>query len=285
MLISTYLDSNITESERSVLNYILTHSKESLGMSVSQISEHTYVSRTTVIRLTRKLGFSSFADFKKELANELPYIIAGGDRSDPNTPFVKGEKPVSMIEDLSRVYQDTINDTASLLVSAPLDQASKIIQEAHHIAIIGAYGARAIARVFGQDMRLIGRNVRYLDVNVPCVNGIVNEDDALIVVSYQDLPMHVCEILNDVHRIGAKIIVISSLGINNLKKYADVFLPVSSYEQRYMKIKAFSSQFSMMMVMNTLFACYFQKDYDRHLKCRCRNAQKVFGIRSISVDE
>lgn len=284
MLISTYLD-NISDTESDVLNYILTHSQESLGMSLAQIAEATFVSKTTVSRLIRKLGFTGVTDFKAELAKELPYILAGNGQSDPNTPFVKGETPVSMIEDLRCVYQDTINDTATLLHTSALDQASNIIQEAHHIAIIGAYGARAIATVFGQDMQMIGRNVCYLDVNVPCVDGIISEDDVLIVVSYHELPEHVCDILRDVHKIGAKIIVISSLGINKLKEYADVFLPVSSYECRYKKIKAFSSQLSMMMVVNTLFACYFQKDYDQHLLCRCRNAQKAFNKKSISVDE
>lgn len=284
MLISNYFDNNISESERCVLDFILDHCEESLGMSLTQIAEHTFVSKTTVLRLTKKLGFSCFSDFKKELAREVPYIIAGSVRRDPNRPFAKGEKPVSMIEDLSHIYEDTIHDTATLLQAAPLERASKIIQKAHHIAIIGAYGARAIATAFGQDMRLIGRNVRFLDVNVPCIDGIINDDDVLIVVSYQELPDHVCDILADVRAIGAKIIVVSSLGINKLKKYANVFLPVSSYERRYMKIKAFSSQMSMMMVMNILFACYFQKDYDRHLACRCHNAEKAFNKRSISVD-
>lgn len=275
MLLCAYLD-DLSQSEKQILSYALEHPKEVLAMDMGDLAELTFVSKTSVYRMVKKMGLNGFDSFKKELAEECDYLLKMKEMMNVDFPFAKGEEITGMIKDLTHLYLSTIRDTADLLKSSDLQKAAHILQDAHHICVLGVYGGGPIGKVFGLDMRMVGRCVRYLNVNVPCVKGLVNEDDVVIVLSYHDIRIEEHSVFSYIKESGAKIIAISSLGINNMKEWADVFLPVSSFESPYTKIKAFASQLSMMMVLNVLFACYFQKDYDVNVMKRAKNARAVF---------
>lgn len=60
----------------------------------------------------------------------------------------------------------------------------------------------------------------------------------------------------------AKIIVISSLGQNELKQYADVTLHISTREKLYSKIKGYSNEMSILLILDILYSCYYALNYD-----------------------
>src|SRR5699024_11417256 len=53
---------DMTESERKVLNYVVNNREVIPMMKINDLAEATYVSKTVIINLAQKLGFSGFGE-------------------------------------------------------------------------------------------------------------------------------------------------------------------------------------------------------------------------------
>ena len=49
---------SLTESEKTLIDYVVEHSEDIMNMSASDISKNSYVSVSTIYRIIDKLGFS-----------------------------------------------------------------------------------------------------------------------------------------------------------------------------------------------------------------------------------
>lgn len=59
----------LTANDREVLNRILRNKAQSAGMNSTELAAFCHVSRTTLIRLFKKLGIGGFAEFRLLLKN------------------------------------------------------------------------------------------------------------------------------------------------------------------------------------------------------------------------
>ena len=73
---------NLTEAEEQVLYYIVGHMDEVLKMGVRGVAKANYTSSSTIMRLTKKMGYSGFVDMYYKL---LPLV--GQTEADPDTDF------------------------------------------------------------------------------------------------------------------------------------------------------------------------------------------------------
>ena len=55
---------NFTNSEKEIAHYLLSHGEDVLKLTVSQLSQKTYTSPATIVRLCQKLGLEGYNDFK-----------------------------------------------------------------------------------------------------------------------------------------------------------------------------------------------------------------------------
>ena len=55
-------DKKLTDTERQVLDYILDHLGEALGLGVREIARANYTSTSTIMRLAHKMGYDGFVD-------------------------------------------------------------------------------------------------------------------------------------------------------------------------------------------------------------------------------
>ncbi|GLB29841.1 transcriptional regulator [Lacrimispora amygdalina] len=64
-------DKNLSESEEAVLHYMIDHIDEVMKMGVRGVAKNTFTSTSTIMRLTKKLGYSGFVDMHYKL---LPLV-------------------------------------------------------------------------------------------------------------------------------------------------------------------------------------------------------------------
>jgi len=62
---------NLTETESDILRYIISHMDCVLKMGVRGVAKENFTSTSTIMRLTRKLGYSGFIDMYYKL---LPLV-------------------------------------------------------------------------------------------------------------------------------------------------------------------------------------------------------------------
>ncbi|WP_330404129.1 MurR/RpiR family transcriptional regulator [Lacrimispora celerecrescens] len=76
---------NLTEVEDSVLRYIIEHMDSMLKMGVRGVAKENYTSTSTIMRLTKKLGYSGFVDMYYKL---LPLVNRARDNEDAGMQFI-----------------------------------------------------------------------------------------------------------------------------------------------------------------------------------------------------
>ena len=58
-------------AEQGALRYLLEHSEEIPQLSVKELSQRSFSSAATIVRLCRKLGFEGYRDLQKQLLFEI----------------------------------------------------------------------------------------------------------------------------------------------------------------------------------------------------------------------
>ncbi|MCD8221954.1 MAG: MurR/RpiR family transcriptional regulator [Clostridiales bacterium] len=76
---------NLTETETDVLRYIITHMDDVLKMGVRGVAKENFTSTSTIMRLTRKLGFDGFIDMYYRL---LPLTGEKAETAATNLEFI-----------------------------------------------------------------------------------------------------------------------------------------------------------------------------------------------------
>ena len=143
-----------------------------------------------------------------------------------------------------------------------------------------------LGQMFQLDMMRIGVPVHICSIQGEelFVPAIIGKDDCMIFISYSGEIDQLCELAKILKNKGTSIIVISSLGDNRLKKYADVVLHISTREKLYSKIGGFSNEYSIKLILDILYSQYFALDYETHLKKRIDISQKAEVTRVSSID-
>ena len=72
--------------------------------------------------------------------------------------------------------------------------------------------------------------------------------------------------------------------LNELKKYGDVVLNISTREKLYSKIGGFVNENSIKLILDILYACYFDKDYEGNLNKRIHISKESETTRFASLD-
>ena len=76
---------NLTEVEEGVLHYIIEHIDSMLKMGVRGVAKENFTSTSTIMRLTKKLGYSGFVDMYYKL---LPLVNRVQDNEDTGMHFI-----------------------------------------------------------------------------------------------------------------------------------------------------------------------------------------------------
>ncbi|WP_418553266.1 MurR/RpiR family transcriptional regulator [Longibaculum muris] len=127
-----------------------------------------------------------------------------------------------------------------------------------------------MAESFQHNMMEIGKRVELVSNHYfqYWMSSNYKEDDVVVIISYASRAVNILDIAKELKQSKAKIVLISSIYEKELSKLADYHLYFSSYEDFNHKIASFSSRISLQYLLDCLYACYFNRDYDKHLQYR-----------------
>lgn len=270
MSIMTQLEFELefSQSEKEIARYILNHGEEVLSMSVQQLAKETYTSPATIVRLCKKLGLEGYNDFKIKYSAELQYDLHHNKRIDVNFPFDREDSYPMICHKLATLSQEVIADTIQLIDFHQLEQIVDVLYQHHDIDIYGSGNSLLAAMSFQHKMMRIGRNV-----NLKVLNGeqvflsyTSHADRLAMIISYSGETNELIQIAQTLKEKKTPIIILTSIGDNRLSHYASYILNIGSREKIFTKIAPFSSQISMEYLLNVIFSCIFQKDYDDNIQ-------------------
>ena len=259
---------DFTHAEVEIAHYILNHGEDVLNLSIKELAKRTYTSPATIVRLCRKLGLEGYNDFKIKYSAELQYTLTKTKRIDVNFPFGPEDNYPQIAYKLGTMSREVIEDTIKLIDFDELRQAIELMNQHESIDIYGNGNSMLEALSFQHKMTRIGRNVNIRTLEGEQIFLAYNStpDHLAMILSYSGETAEIIRIAQTLKEKGTKMIVITSLGDNQLSHYGDVILRVGSREKIFTKIAPFASNLSMDYILNLIFSCIFQRDYNRNLE-------------------
>ena len=202
----------LTRSERKAAEYMINHPIDVVRYSSSDaIAGLSGCSRSAVVRLAKRLGFSGFHEFKIQLAKELNEYV-----SDSST-FI------------SDYYMKALDQLKSIEKSESVYEASKLLKTARHIYAYGYSHSQYSARQFAFRMVRSGFSAELIDhaVGLKEYARITSVQDALVIFSISggaqsDSPVMDLKLFDPDKK--PKIILFTMTSRAPAEKYADVVI-------------------------------------------------------------
>lgn len=277
--LETYL---FTNSEQPVINYLVEQQHNIQHQTTAEIAAATYSSKSTLVRIAKKLNYSGWTAFKTAYIKELHYLDRKVSCIDANYPFTKKDSLLSIANKIARLEMESIEDTLSLITHDDLRKVVNIISKASSVHLFAASNNLLVAQEFSHQMSRIGKTVQIhaLHDEIFFNAFLAKSDSCALIITYSgenESLLRVTELLTE-KRIP--LITITSIGENSTSRQSDVVLRLCTREKLYSKIATFSTDAAINYLLNVIYSCVFALDYDRNAELKISASRRLEKNRS-----
>ncbi|SPZ01171.1 phosphosugar isomerase/binding protein [Proteus mirabilis] len=161
---------NLTVSEKKVLKYLTDNIADIPYLNINDLVAKTFVSKTVIINLSQKLGFSGFKELKFQINN---YILSRNkiEKSDHSSYKKQLEK--------------NINKSFTLINEEQIKECAKTLRHSRNIFIVARGTSKAVGYYLEHLLFALGLHCFFInDYNLSdSFTRLVNEDDTVIFIS------------------------------------------------------------------------------------------------------
>lgn len=265
---------NLKGSERRVAEYIITHGKEIIQFSITELAERCNCGEATIFRVCKKVGCKGYQEFKIHIAHELIDPIENIHED------IKDNDDYVIVMD--KVFKSTIvslQETLKRNNAKDIETAVELLINANQISFFGMGGSGALAMDAWHKFIRTGVICQYqTDTHLQAITAsMVKENDVIVAISNTGSNKELIENVELAKANGAKIITLCSMSKAPLTKLADVNLICYGRQQKY-KSEAAESRISTLTLLDCLFVqvCLKKKEsyYNNIEKVRKAIAKK-----------
>jgi DNA-binding MurR/RpiR family transcriptional regulator len=259
---------NLTNNEKRIVDFILENPNKFLNMSSDAICKECFVSTTTLYRLCQKLDISGLSELKVKISGSINSYLKENKEFDFDFPVKQNQTHYEILTKIREDYDQTILSTFNLFNLDQLKLAVKAMKKAKQIDVYTSAGNIFFAENFKFQMQEIGININVPieEYNQRLVASCSDKTHMAILISFGGRGILVNKLAKTLKNNGTPILLISSTEENPMMALADYQLYLCSNENHYNKISSFSTRLSLLYILDILFACYFETDYDNNLK-------------------
>lgn len=263
------LADGLTPIETEIGYYILKNQEDILDMSVIELAEKTFVSKSAIHRFCKKIGLKGFNELKVILAKDISEMKSDIEMIDVNYPFERKDGPQMIAKKLSKLYETAIYDTYDYMDFIELHKVAQLLHKAEVIDIYTHSHNMNVAENFQDKMLTAGKS------SVECPHGFYkqrltalasNPKHAAIILSYSGKATFVKPILKVLHQKKVPVVYVGKAGGNLYPQYVAGALTISSRENLRDRISQFSSHIAMQYMMDIVFGCIYNMDREKNIE-------------------
>ena len=269
-----------TNSEQPVIDYLVEQQHNIQHQTTAEIAAATYSSKSTLVRIAKKLKYSGWTAFKTAYIKELDYLDKKISCIDANYPFTKKDSLLSIANKIARLEMESIEDTLSLITHDDLRKVVNIISKTSSVHLFAASNNLLVAQEFSHQMSRIGKlaQIHALHDEIFFNAFLAKSDSCALIIAYSgenESLLRVTELLTE-----KRIPLITSIGENSTSRQADVVLRLCTREKLYSKIATFSTDAAINYLLNVIYSCVFALDYDRNVEQKISASRRLEKNRS-----
>lgn len=252
--------SDLTNKDKIILDYILRNKKTACFLTSNEIAELLNVSPSSVVRLSKKIGFENFSVFKKALQMEIAEQEPSLDANE--IPYEKIEQydKLSDIE-LIKAFRQNVLKNITADISSKEDkkfiESADIISKAKRVFIVGYRTCAGLASTFGIMLSCIRPDVFVLNNNGPIVDRLIDlgKNDVVVAISFNRYSGNTKFAVQIARDAGAKIISFTDFYTSPIAQGVDKVI-INSVEN----FSFYNSYASSMMNIETIVALVSKKN-------------------------
>jgi len=204
---------SLAPAEQRVGKLVLKDPRAFANLPVTQLADRAHVSKPTVVRFCRSVGYDGLSDFKLKLAGSVsegvPFIHRSVDADDKTTDVM-----VKVIDNTVAAFLKYRNDASA----SALDQAVKALAETHstgkRIEFYGVGNSGIVAQDAQHKFFRLGMNtIAYSDVHMQVMSAsMLGQGDCVVVISNSGRTRDLMDACDIAKKRGATAIVITASG-------------------------------------------------------------------------
>jgi DNA-binding MurR/RpiR family transcriptional regulator len=265
--------------EAQVVSTMLARRTLDQNTSIKSIADESGVSEAMIVKVSKKIGFKGFRDFRAAIAeyNRLPISEMHQELSPADTPKI-------IIEKVFRTAAKALEETLAILDPEAVERAADLLYRARQRDFYGLGGSAQIALDVAHKFLRIGvRATVYDDAHMMLMSAsLLRPGDAIIAFSHSGQTTAVIEAAHLARNSGAKVIAVTNYAVSPLTKEADILL-CSTAEGSPLTGENAAARIAQLSILDAVFVAVANKDYaaaERNLE---RTMSAVRPKRSVTM--
>ncbi len=204
---------SLAPAEQRVARLVLGDPRAFANLPVTELADRAHVSKPTVVRFCRSMGYDGLSDFKLKLAGSVsegvPFIHRSVDPDDKT-----GDVLVKVIDNTVAAFLKYRNDASTFAIERAAEALASTYQTGRRIEFYGAGNSGVVALDAQHKFFRLGVNtISYSDGHMQVMSAtLLGPGDCLVVISNSGRTRDLMDACDIARRNGATTIVITATG-------------------------------------------------------------------------
>ncbi len=252
-------------TEASIIKYILDNYELIINHNIHKLSDNTFSSPASIIRLCKKLGFEGYKDFKKAMIYD--FALLKQRKRIEKKELTRHDSLEDIVEKITYKNIVCLENTKNLVDMKVLQSCIDCIINCKNLCLFGIGSSLLVAR----DAYL-----KFLRLNKPCLLSDdwhvqllharnMCKDDVGIIITYSGQTVEMIECAKAIKEKGATIITITKYGNTVISEYSDYPLYVAANESTF-RSGAMESRISQLDIIDIIYTAFANNMYEYSLE-------------------
>jgi RpiR family carbohydrate utilization transcriptional regulator len=242
---------SLAPAEQRVARLVLGDARAFAQMPISELAGLAHVSKPTVVRFCRSMGYNGLSDFKRKLAGSVsegvPFIHRSVDSDDKVSDVV-----VKVIDNTVSAFLKYRNDASTYAMDRAVDALLQACQQGRCIEFIGVGNSGIVAQDAQHKFFRLGvHTIAYSDGHMQVMSAsLLRPGDCLVVISNSGRTRDLMDATDIARKNGACVLVITASG-SPLAAAGDIHL-AADHPEGYDRYSPMVSRLLHLMIIDIL---------------------------------
>jgi RpiR family carbohydrate utilization transcriptional regulator len=246
--------SSLAPAEQRVAKLVLLDPRTFASLPVTELADRAHVSKPTVVRFCRSMGYDGLSDFKLKLAGTVsegvPFIHRSVDVDDKT-----GDVLVKVIDNTVAAFLKYRNDASSHAIEKAVDALVATYKHKGRIEFYGAGNSGIVAQDAQHKFFRLGINaIAYSDGHMQVMSAsLLGPGDCVVIISNSGRTRDLMDAADISRKHGATVIVITTSG-SPLAQAGHIHLS-ADHPEGYDRYSPMTSRLMHLMVIDIVATC------------------------------
>lgn len=224
--------------------------------SLRSVAEDSGVSDAMIVKITKKLGFNGFRDFREALVQ-----YRKSDTASLHSEISPDDSSADIVRKVFNTAIQAIEETMSIIDMQAFDRAAALLYAADQRDFYGLGGSAQIARDVAHKFLRIGlRTSVYDDAHMMAMSAaLLGPKDVVLSFSHSGTTSAVIDAVRLARENGARTIAVTNYSHSPLTEIADVVLCSTAQGSPLLGENA-AARIAQLNIMDAIFVAVAQKD-------------------------